>query len=149
MTSWVLRVLSALIFFAAGVLAIAQAGGPAAPVAPLPPGKSADVIRKAMLPAAQDAAQFIINKRKAIPGSLPQVNLSMVELEYFEQVLGSGSEGTQQLRAFYTAAAETARTDKQNGASASSKAGSTSIVDKPGIAALLGIAVEHGAVAQT
>src|SRR5207302_9802490 len=55
----------------------------------------------------------------------------------------------EQLRAFYTAAAETARTDKQNGASASSKAGSTSIVDKPGIASLLGFAIEHGAAAQT
>lgn len=137
------RVLALFLFFAICGLAHAQ-GSPA-----IPQGKSADDIKKAMLPAAQDAAQVIINKRKSAPAAPPQVNLTMVEMEYFEQVLGSGTAGTNQLRMFYTAAAETSRTDKQNGASASSKTGSTSIVDKPGISSLLGLAIEHGAVAQT
>jgi hypothetical protein len=43
---------------------------------------------------------------------------------------------------------ETARTDKQIGASAKS-AGSTSLVEKPGYAQLLGFALEHGAIKQS
>lgn len=47
----------------------------------------------------------------------------------------------------YIAAAETARTDKQ--VAASSKApGSTSVVDKPGIPSLLGLAIDSGALAK-
>ena len=148
MTSSVSRILLVCVFLVASAFAVAQAGAGAPHAPTLPPGKTADDVRKAMRPAAEDAAQFIINKKKANPAGLPQVNLLMVELDYFEQTIGSGS-GTSQLRAFYTAAAETARTDKQIGASSSSKAGATSVVDKPGIATLLGIAIEHGAVAQT
>jgi len=46
---------------------------------------------------------------------------------------------------FVRAQAETKRTDKQIGASARSE-GSTSAIEKPGFAELLGFAVEHGAV---
>src|SRR5258708_23192890 len=51
-----------------------------------------------------------------------------------------------QLKA-YRYLAETARSDKQIGASAKS-AGSTSAIEKPGFASLLGLAVEHGAILQ-
>src|SRR2546423_8122111 len=51
-----------------------------------------------------------------------------------------------QLKA-YRYLAETARTDKQIGASAKS-AGSTSAIEKPGFARILGMAVERGAILQ-
>jgi hypothetical protein len=47
----------------------------------------------------------------------------------------------------YIAAVETHRTDKQVGSSAAS-GGSTSAADKPGIPYLLGLAIEHGGIAQ-
>jgi hypothetical protein len=47
----------------------------------------------------------------------------------------------------YQYVAETARTDKQIGASAKS-AGSTSAIEKPGLVNLLGFAIEHGAIQQ-
>jgi hypothetical protein len=48
-------------------------------------------------------------------------------------------------REFQITKAETARTDKQNGASVASQ-GSTSLVEKPNLVDLLGVAIENGAI---
>jgi len=76
---------------------------------------------------------------------LSRIN-TMVSLTVSDALGGDGAAVARKLEA-YRYLGETARTDKQVGASATSS-GSTSAVDKPGLISLLGFAVEHGAIQQ-
>lgn len=57
----------------------------------------------------------------------------------------AGARASEVKREFQITREETARTDKQNGASVASQ-GSTSLVEKPNLVDLLGVAIENGAI---
>ena len=57
----------------------------------------------------------------------------------------AGTRASEVKREFQVTREETARTDKQNGASVASQ-GSTSLVEKPNLVDLLGVAIENGAI---
>jgi hypothetical protein len=89
------------------------------------------------------AAQDIVNKGRISPLSayFPDIFFYTVA-----DAVSSDQANLRKLKA-YQYMGETARTDKQVGASARS-GGSTSAVEKPGFASLLGFAVENGAIQQ-
>jgi hypothetical protein len=99
-------------------------------------------LHSALKKSADDAAGDLLKAKKINPAGKIQLDIGPVVTDYLSVIA--------RMRALKSPekAAETARTDKQISASSSSGSGSTSVVDKPGIAQLLGFAVEHGAVTQ-
>jgi hypothetical protein len=104
---------------------------------------SAQELRTALKDSADGAAHDLLITKTGNSIDQIQLNLGKVVADYLSFIART--------RALKSAekAAETARTDKQISASSSSGSGSTSVVDKPGIAELLGFAIEHGAVTQS
>jgi len=100
-------------------------------------------LRTALKSSADAAAHDLLITKTGNSIDQIQLNLGTVAANYLAFIART--------RALKSAekAAETARTDKQISASSSSGSGSTSVVDKPGIAQLLGFAIEHGAVTQS
>jgi len=123
-------------------VAIAQENKPLTLTAP--PDKTA-AIKAEMEPKATAAAHSLVDNHALHPNDQLQLSLGSTIVAYYVALTKATAQ-----KPFTAAsvAADTARTDKQLGASASSNAGSTSVVDRPGIAQLLGFAVEHGAVTQ-
>jgi hypothetical protein len=80
------------------------------------------------------------------PDKAAQAGPQMVLYTVFDSASAQSSQLVRGLEA-YQYLGETARTDKQLGASASSE-GSVSGIEKPGFAQLLGFAIEHGGIAK-
>jgi len=95
-----------------------------------------------MQTSSDNAAQIFLNAFKADPES-PGLDIGPVVTAYLSAV--ARGRAMKPLKA----AAESARTDKQVSASSSTGSGSTSVVDRPGLAQLLGFAIEHGAISQS
>lgn len=94
----------------------------------------------ALKASADQAASDLVKLKKANPAAPIQLDIGEVVSSYLAYIAGNRTARK---------AAETSRTDKQISASSSSTSGSTSLIDKPGIAQLLGFAVEHGAITQS
>ncbi|HEX3093706.1 MAG TPA: hypothetical protein VHW72_13830, partial [Candidatus Angelobacter sp.] len=99
-----------------------------------------------MKTSADQVAQQIVAAQNAAPGSPIALDIEPVVRSYYAAVARLAAHKPLQVAA---AAAESARTDKQIAASSSSSSGTTSTVDRPGIATLLGFAIEHGAITQS
>jgi hypothetical protein len=97
-----------------------------------------------LLANADDVARDVVRKNSVDPFDLRFSRLLFYAIA--EGVAPNREGGVFTLEA-YQYIGETARTDKQVGASAKS-GGSTSAAEKPGFAELLGIAVERGAIQQ-
>ncbi|HEV7673082.1 MAG TPA: hypothetical protein VGQ12_00990 [Candidatus Angelobacter sp.] len=99
--------------------------------------------------AARMTAQTIVDrkKKKADPEGYFGVASTKIAIFAVAAAVDPTQAKAVPYAAPYIAAVETHRTDKQVGASAASS-GSTSAADKPGIPYLLGLALEHGAIAQ-
>jgi hypothetical protein len=93
---------------------------------------------------ASGLATDIINNNN--PDIAAQAGPQMVLYAVFDAASPKSSELVRGLEAYHYLG-ETARTDKQLGASANSE-GSVSAIEKPGFAQLLGFAVEHGGISK-
>jgi hypothetical protein len=93
---------------------------------------------------ATSLATDIINEND--PDKAAQAGPQMVLYTVFDSASPKSSELVRSLEAYHYLG-ETARTDKQLGASANSD-GAVSALEKPGFAQLLGFAVEHGGIAK-
>jgi hypothetical protein len=129
-----------LSIWALPVIAQAPAGGFTVKPGDVP------AVKQSMKTSADQVAQQILAAEKAAPGSPVQLDIEPVVRSYYAAVAHLAAHKPLQVAA---AAAESARTDKQIAASSSSSSGTTSTVDRPGIATLLGFALEHGAITQS
>lgn len=123
---------------------------PSAAAAPAPAGIQSDCYPNAPQPLVQgltEAAQLIVTNKD--PG---EVSTRMYPILFFSvaDAITSDAQEKSVLNSIdiERAKQETKRTDKQVGASARSD-GSTSAAEKPGLAELLGFAVEHGTIQQS
>ena len=127
------------------ILPSAGDSGPATPVIPncAPSAAYADApgILKDL---AMGLAADIINENN--PDNAAKAGPQMVLYAVFDAASPKSSELVRGLEA-YQYLGETARTDKQLGASANSD-GAVSGIEKPGFAQLLGFAIEHGGIAK-
>jgi hypothetical protein len=115
---------------------------PAPPVAPdCTPNVAYDapeILKNVVANAAKDVV------RKNMPDAATQVSDELVLYTVFDAASTNSSQAVRKLAA-YQYLGETARTDKQLGASAKSE-GAVSAIEKPGFARLLGFAIEHGGI---
>jgi hypothetical protein len=94
----------------------------------------------------QSAAEAIVADPSTGPDFVSARYSQMVAWTIADALSGSVGTNVKELEA-YRYLGETARTDKQVGASAKST-GSTSAIERPGLINLLGFAIEHGAIQQ-
>ncbi|MGC2694781.1 MAG: hypothetical protein WA738_03240 [Candidatus Angelobacter sp.] len=110
-----------------------------------PPAEAPGIVQT----AAKITAQTIVSRRKDPDDAAGRFGIASNKIALFAiaaAVSPAQAKGVSYV-APYIVAGETKRTDKQIGASGSGS-GSTSAADKPGIPYLLGLALEHGAIAQ-
>ena len=93
----------------------------------------------------QNAAADVVSNKNPQKSVIPQFELLIYTI--FDAASPASSKSVRDLEP-YRYLGETARTDKQLGASANSN-GSVSAIEKPGFAQLLGFAIEHGGIAKS
>lgn len=124
----------------------------ATPLAPVPLQNTATNSYKDAPPLLSDVVDKVVdyivseNKTDPLSAGWQQMLFYTVADAVAPPATATNARSIRKLKA-YQYLGETARTDKQVGAPAKS-AGSTSAVEKPGFARLLGLAVENGAILQ-
>jgi hypothetical protein len=123
----------------------AALAGPATPIqSNCTPSVAYDGAPEILKDLATRLASDVVNENN--PDKAALAGPQMVLYTVFDAASPKSSELVHSLEAYHYLA-ETARTDKQLGASANSD-GAVSTIEKPGFAQLLGFAVEHGGITQ-
>ncbi len=120
----------------------APTGQPANVCAKVLPGEDYPDPPSILLDIADKAAADVVRRKAPVRAIFPRTQ--MVLYTVFDAASPNSSKIVRSLEA-YQYLSETARTDKQLGASANSD-GAVSAIEKPSFAQLLGLAVEHGGI---